>query len=139
MSFLSLYIPIISEKISEQYIITTFQDKNIGKVMRIDFVKNLKKNRREAFIHFSEWFDDKDECKKLKENILDNDTNTKFYHTHDKFWPILINKNAHKKNVNPDYQVLNNNTVKTVFASSLNIIKAEKKSQNNNTKKCKKE
>jgi len=139
MSFLSLYIPIISEKISEQYIITTFKDKNIGKVMRIDFVKNLKKNRREAFIHFSEWFDDKDECKKLKENILDNNTNTKFYHTHDKFWPILINKNAHKKNANPDYEILNNNTVKTVFANSLNIIKVEKKKLTDTTKKHKKE
>ena len=38
-SVLSLYIPIISESTSETYIKKMFASKNIGKVLRVDFVK----------------------------------------------------------------------------------------------------
>ena len=56
MSVLSLYIPIISENITEAFITKVFFEKNIGKILRVDFVHNKIKNRREAFIHFDEWF-----------------------------------------------------------------------------------
>ena len=126
MSVLSLYIPIISESTSEDYIKSSFQKKNIGRILRVDFVHNIQKNRREAFIHFDEWFDTT-ECIELKESILNPNIKAKLYHTNERFWPLLVNKNAHKRNNNPNYKVLENYEVKTACATSLNIIKAEPK------------
>ena len=122
---LSLYIPVIQEKTSEEYIKSIFSKKNIGKILRVDFVVNMKKNRREAFIHFDEWYDN-EECKKLKDDIMDPNTKTKLYHTNERFWPILVNKNPHKRIINPDYKILSNHEVKIVCANSLNLIKLEK-------------
>ena len=80
--------------------------KNIGKIARIDFVKNIAKNRREAFIHFEEWFTT-NEAQSLKEDILNKDTKTQFkYNDSGKFWPLLINKNPNKKEDNPNYIIL---------------------------------
>ena len=132
-SVLSLYIPIISEQTSEDYIKATFSKKNIGKILRVDFVVNIKKNRREAFIHFDEWFDN-EECKKLKDDILDPNTKTKLYHTNDRFWPLLINRNAHKRSNNPDYKIINTNEVKTICVNSLNLIKPTKQVSNSSKK-----
>ena len=125
MSVLSLYIPVIQEKTSEEYIKSIFSKKNIGKILRVDFVVNMTKNRREAFIHFDEWYEN-EECKKLKDDIMDPNTKTKLYHTNERFWPILVNKNPHKRIINPDYKILSNHEVKTVCANSLNLIKPEK-------------
>ena len=133
---LSLYIPIIQEKISEEYIKSTFNKKNIGKILRVDFVVNIKKNRREAFIHFDEWYES-EECKKLKDDIMNPTSKTKLYHTNDRFWPILVNKNAHKRNINPDYKILSSHEVKIVCANSLNLIKPEKMEVNKTGKKMK--
>merc|ERR1712137_462923 len=99
MSVRSLYIPIIADNTSEDYIKTIFQKKNIGKVLRVDFVHNIPKNRREAFIHFDEWFDSV-ECNDFKSDILNPEVKAKLYHTSERFWPILVNKNAHKRNDN---------------------------------------
>jgi len=135
-SVLSLYIPVISEKTSEDYIKSTFSKKNIGKILRVDFVVNIKKNRREAFIHFDEWFDN-EECKMLQDDILDPDTKTRLYHTNDNFWPILVNKSAHKRNNNPNYKIISNNVVKIVCSNSLNLIKPEKMVANSTVKRIK--
>jgi len=119
MSVLSLYIPIIPESISEEYISKMFKKHNIGKILRVDFVKNLVKNRREAFVHFDEWYNS-EESKKMKEDILNPNTKTKFvYNEAGKFWPLLINKNAHKRVDNPNYEVLNNSEIKTAYKTSL--------------------
>jgi len=114
MSVLSLYIPIIDAETSEQYIIKMFQDHNIGKVMRVDFVKNSVKNRREAFLHFDEWFDN-DGSKALREDILDPTTKSRLVYAGTKFWPLLVNKNAHSRVPNPDYEVLKTEDVKSAF------------------------
>jgi hypothetical protein len=114
MSVLSLYIPIIDAETSEQYIIKMFQEHNIGKVMRVDFVKNTVKNRREAFLHFDEWFDN-DVSKALREDILDPNTKSRLVYTGAKFWPLLINKNAHSRVPNPNYEVLKTQEVKSEF------------------------
>ena len=124
-SFLSLYIPIISESTSETYIKKMFLSKNIGTVLRVDFVKNKVKNRREAFIHFDEWFDS-EESKKLKEDILNPDSNTRFKYTNgEKFWPLLVNKNPHNKVDNPNYEILKNENITTVY-NQYPIIAAKK-------------
>jgi len=96
----------------------------------------MKKNRREAFIHFDEWYDN-EECKKLKDDIMDPNTKTKLYHTNERFWPILVNKNPHKRIINPDYKILSNHEVKIVCANSLNLIKLEKMVANSTTKRIK--
>jgi hypothetical protein len=114
MSVLSLYIPIIDAETSENYIIKMFQEHNIGKVMRVDFVKNTVKNRREAFLHFDEWFDN-DASKALREDILDPNTKSRLVYTGAKFWPLLVNKNAHSRVPNPNYEVLKTQEVKSEF------------------------
>ena len=119
MSVLSLYIPIITESISEEYIKKMFKTHNIGIILRVDFVKNLVKNRREAFVHFDEWYNS-EESKKMKEDILNPNTKTRFiYNEAGKFWPLLINKNAHKRFDNPNYEVLNKSEIKTAYKTSL--------------------
>jgi len=119
MSVLSLYIPIIGNT-SEEYIIKMFNTHNIGKVMRVDFVFNKTKKRREAFVHFDEWFDS-DESKKLQNDILDPTTKTQFKYHGEKFWPLLVNRNAHKRVENPNYEILNKAEVKNVFKTALII------------------
>jgi hypothetical protein len=137
MSLLSLYIPIISEKTSEDYIKSVFVKKNIGKILRVDFVFNIQKNRREAFIHFDEWFKAQ-ESNEFKEDVLNADTNTKLYHTDKRFWPILVNKNPHKRVNNSNYTIIKTNEVKVEFANSLNIITPSRKvSQVTENKKVK--
>ena len=121
MSVLSLYIPIIAESISEEYIKKMFKTYNIGIILRVDFVKNLVKNRREAFLHFDEWYNS-EESKKMKEDILNPNTKTRFiYNEAGKFWPLLINKNAHKRVDNPNYEVLNKSEIKTAYKTSLTL------------------
>jgi len=114
MSVLSLYIPIIDAETSEHYIIKMFQEHNIGKVMRVDFVKNTVKNRREAFLHFDEWFDN-DASKALREDILDPNTKSRLVYIGTKYWPLLVNKNAHSRVPNPNYEVLKTQEVKSEF------------------------
>lgn len=141
MSVLSLYIPIISENITEAFIIKAFSTKNIGKILRVDFVNNNVKERREAFIHFDEWFNST-ESLALKEDILNPNTKTQFvYGVTKKFWPLLINKNAHTRNNNPDYTVLKTNDVKTEFKVSLGITTniPSKELKSDKIKKVKKE
>ena len=119
MSVLSLYIPIIRNT-SEEYIIKMFKMHNIGKVMRVDFVFNKIKKRREAFVHFDEWFTS-DESKQLQEDILNPTTKTQFKYQGENFWPLLVNKNAHKRVDNPNYEILNKTQVKNSYKSSLVI------------------
>lgn len=130
-SIISLYVPIISESTSEAYIKKIFINKNIGKIARVDFVKNVAKNRREAFIHFEEWFKN-EEANNLKEDILNNDTKTRFkYNDSNKFWPLLVNKNPNKKEANPNYIILNNDEVKNVYKVSLNLRNTATNKANN--------
>ena len=121
MSVLSLYIPVISTTVSEQYIIKMFKKHNIGIVLRVDFVKNIKKNRREAFIHFDEWFNN-DKSLDLQKDVQNINTKTKFvYSETGKFWPLLVNKNAHKRVNNPNYEILKNNDIVSEYTSSLKL------------------
>lgn len=134
MSVLSLYIPVIRNT-SEEYIIKMFKTHNIGKVMRVDFVYNKAKNRREAFVHFDEWFTS-EESKQLKNDILDPNTKTQFKYHGEKFWPLLVNKNAHKQANNPNYTILNKSEVKNVFKTELIIPFTSMKTKPMNQFKC---
>ena len=90
----SLYIPIISSFINEEFVKHSFNIKNIATIDRVDFVFNNAKGRREAFVHILSWQENKDSVK--MKNALVKKNNYKFYfHEENKtmFWPILINKN----------------------------------------------
>jgi len=134
MSVLSLYIPIIRNT-SEEYIIKMFKTHNIGKVMRVDFVFNKTKNRREAFVHFDEWFAST-ESKQLQEDILDPNTKTQFKYQGDKFWPLLVNRNAHKQVNNPNYEILDKSEVKNVFKTEVVFPFTRNKMMTANQFKC---
>ena len=108
---LSLYIPVVQDHITEAYIKHQFFHHNIGKVMRVDFVKNVVKNRREAFIHFDEWFDN-ETSRTLQEDIKNPNTKTRFVYHHTKFFPLLVNKNAHRRINNPAYEVMKTEDIK---------------------------
>lgn len=91
----SLYIPIVNSETTDEYITKCFNEKNIGNVSRVDFVFNKEKKRREAFVHFSEWFNT-DEANRLKTDLEINIANGKkcrFIYNKNMYWPILINKN----------------------------------------------
>lgn len=138
-SMLSLYVPIISKTTSEAYIKKMFNNNNIGKIKRVDFVKNIVKNRIEAFIHFEEWYNNK-EATNLKEDILNNNTQTRFkYSNSDKFWPLLVNKNPEKTEVNPNYHILDSSEVNDAYKVSLNLTTNTKKPNNVKNKKSKEE
>ena len=109
---LSLYIPVVQDHITEAYVKRQFADHNIGKVMRVDFVKNIPKNRREAFVHFDEWFDN-ETSRALQEDVKNPTTKTRFVYQHKKFFPLLINKNAHRRVNNPAYEVIKTEDMKS--------------------------
>ena len=138
-NILSLYVPIISDSTSEAYIKKMFINNKIGKIARVDFVKNIAKNRREAFLHFEEWFTN-EEANNLKEDILNNTTKTRFkYNNSEKFWPLLVNKNPNKKEDNPNYIILDNTEVKNVYKVSLNLSNKNNTSNHVKHKKSKEE
>lgn len=134
MSVLSLYIPIIRNT-SEEYIIKMFKTHNIGKVMRVDFVFNKNKKRREAFVHFDEWFAS-DESIQLQKDILDPTTKTQFKYDNEKFWPLLVNRNAHVRVNNPNYEILDKTEVKNIFKTTLVIPFSINKMTTTNQSKC---
>lgn len=138
-STLSLYIPVISIFISESYIKKIFKSKNIGDVLKVEFVKNIQKNRYEAFVHFKEWFNS-EESKKLQEDINNINTKTKFiYDDNNKFWPLLVNKNPHKRVNNPKYEMLDSNLVKNVYANNINKFEFKNVPKTDANKKFKNE
>tara|TARA_B100001769_G_C22019893_1_gene548042 strand:+ start:573 stop:1040 length:468 start_codon:yes stop_codon:yes gene_type:complete len=99
---LSLYIPILRDNETDLNIKTVFKTQNLGEVEHVDFVRNKLKNRREAFVHFKVWYDN-DNVTKFMKCLNNPQTNTRVYHTDNKFWPVLVNRNANPENKNPNY------------------------------------
>ena len=119
---LSLYIPSgIMGYHTEEYITKQFIEHHIGKVMRVDFVKNVAKgDRREAFVHFDEWFDN-EESLAFQENIKNIDIKSRFVYQGKKFWPVLANKNAHRRVTNPAYEIIKSEDVKVSAVADIAI------------------
>ena len=119
---LSLYIPSgIMSYHTEEYITKQFIDHKIGKIMRVDFVKNIAKGgRREAFVHFDEWFDN-DVSSAFQENVKNIDIKFRFVYKPGKFWPVLVNKNAHRRVTNSDYEVIKTDDIKTSAIADIAI------------------
>ena len=92
----SLYIPVIGKNVSADFVAKKFLEANIGNVERVDFVVNKIKGRREAFVHFSEWFAS-DTASKLKTQLeisMSTGQQCQFKYNNDssQYWPLLINK-----------------------------------------------
>ena len=132
---LSLYIPVVQDNITEAYIKRQFSDHNIGKVMRVDFVKNILKNRREAFVHFDEWFDN-ETSRLLQEDIKNPATKTRFVYHHTKFFPLLVNKNAHRRVNNPAYEVIKTEDMKSGTKLLLSIPMDTSTADNDSKRRC---
>jgi hypothetical protein len=99
---LSLYIPIVHETDTELKIKTVIKTQKFGEIDHVDFVRNKVKNRREAFVHFKVWYDNDNVTEFIK--CLNNpETKTRIYHTNNKFWPVLVNRNSNPENKNPNY------------------------------------
>ena len=94
---MSLYLPIIDAKLTDEDIKKIFLDKQIGIVSRIDFTFNLS-GKKQAFIHFNNWINNTDNLilqhslnqtkiskKAIKLNYDFNDTT--------KFLLLLVNNN----------------------------------------------
>ena len=99
----SLYIPVINANVTEEYIAKCFHEHNIGKVERVDFVVNKAKLRREAFVHFSEWYtrDATNQLKAQLEISVSTGQNCRFMYNGSNYWPLLVNKKPLDKN-SPD-------------------------------------
>jgi hypothetical protein len=106
---------------TEEYITKQFIEHKIGKVMRVDFVKNLNKgDRREAFVHFDNWFDT-DASIALQENVKNIEVKSRFVYQGNKFWPLLMNKNAHRRVTNPAYEVIKTDDMKVAAVADIAI------------------
>ena len=95
----SLYIPIVSSFINEEFIKYSFMVKKIASVERVDFVYNNNKERREAFIHIDSWHDNINS--KKMQSSLEKKNNYKFYYHEENskiYWPLLVNKNPLSQN-----------------------------------------
>lgn len=99
---LSLYIPIISGKITEAFIKNLFHNLEIGEVSRVDFVNSTKAGRvkREAFVHFNMWYYTRTSSN-LQARILDPQLDAKIVYDDPLFWPLLPTKNPAKEQ--PEY------------------------------------
>lgn len=92
----SLYIPVIGKNVSADFVAKKFLEANIGNVERVDFVVNKVKGRREAFVHFSEWFAS-ETANKLKSQLeisMSTGEQCQFKYNNDtqQYWPLLVNK-----------------------------------------------
>lgn len=115
----SLYIPIIGKDITHDYIAKCFHDNNIGKVCHVDFVFNKQKLRREAFVHFSEWYisEPANQLKAQLQFANANGQNCRFMYNGRNYWPLLLNKNPLEK----DSPLKKSNSVYEIEEHILNI------------------
>ena len=118
MMNMSLYIPVISNS-TEEFIKLMFLRHKIGRVSRVDYVQNLEKNRKEAFVHFEEWFDTT-EANLMQTEITDPNIKARFkYCESGKYWPLLVNKNAATQVYNPKYKNIDSKIIKADYKSVL--------------------
>jgi hypothetical protein len=90
-STLSIYIPIVDEKINDTAIKAVFEHLGLGVISRVDFVYSSL-GKKQAFLHFTEWFDC-EKSHKVQRDILDPGTNARLVYDNPKFWPLLQNRN----------------------------------------------
>lgn len=97
---LSLYIPCLTRRITIEYIITTFENMRIGKVSKVDLVETADGRRMTGYVHFSEWYDTKENLL-LQQRINDPNQQARLVYDAPWYWILLVNmtntKPAEKK------------------------------------------
>ncbi len=88
---LSVYIPIVDEKINDTAIKAVFEHLGLGVISRVDFVYSSL-GKKQAFLHFTEWFDC-DKSRKVQRDILDPSVNARLVYDNPRFWPLFQNRN----------------------------------------------
>jgi hypothetical protein len=100
MKNISLFIPHIFANYRKEDVINIFEDKQIGKVNHIDYIKKFNNGTDyyAAYIHFDHWYDNSDAVK-LHEDVLDTKKEARIMYEDPWYWIVLENKTPQKINI----------------------------------------
>ena len=99
MKNISLFIPHIFANYRKEDVIKVFEDKQIGKVNHIDYIKKFNKGTDyyAAYIHFEYWYENA-EAVKLNRDVLDTQKEARIMYEEPWYWIVLENKTPQKIN-----------------------------------------
>jgi hypothetical protein len=99
MKNISLFIPHIFANYRKEDVIKVFEDKQIGKVNHIDYIKKFNKGTDyyAAYIHFEYWYENA-EAVKLNRDVLDTQKEARIMYEEPWYWIVLENKTPQKMN-----------------------------------------
>jgi hypothetical protein len=100
MKNISLFIPHIFANYRKEDVIKIFEDKQIGKVNHIDYIKKFNNGTDyyAAYIHFDYWYENADAVK-LHGDVLDTKKEARIMYEEPWYWIVLENKTPQKMNV----------------------------------------
>lgn len=87
----SLCIPRVENTITKHFIENTLNKYNFGKIKKIKFIRNKKKNNNIVYIYFNYWYNN-DYTKNIRKKILNNESIHLFYNE-PWFWTLVLNSN----------------------------------------------
>ena len=99
MKNISLFIPHIFANYRKEDVIKVFEDKQIGKVNHIDYIKKFNNGTDyyAAYIHFDYWYENSDALK-LNRDVLDTKKEARIMYEEPWYWIVLENKTPQKIN-----------------------------------------
>ena len=99
MKNISLFIPHIFANYRKEDVVKVFEDKQIGKVNHIDYIKKFNKGTDyyAAYIHFEYWYENA-EAVKLNRDVLDTQKEARIMYEEPWYWIVLENKTPQKMN-----------------------------------------
>jgi len=99
MKNISLFIPHIFANYRKEDVVKVFEDKQIGKVNHIDYIKKFNNNTDyyAAYIHFDYWYENTDALK-LHGDVLDAKKEARIMYEEPWYWIVLENKTPQKMN-----------------------------------------
>jgi hypothetical protein len=100
MKNISLFIPHIFANYRKEDVIKVFEDKQIGKVNHIDYIKKFNNGTDyyAAYIHFDFWYENS-ESVKLNKDVLDPKKEARIMYEEPWYWIVLENKTPQKMNI----------------------------------------
>jgi len=100
MKNISLFIPHIFANYRKEDVVKVFEDKQIGKVNHIDYIKKFNKGTDyyAAYIHFEYWYENT-EAVKLNRDVLDTQKEARIMYEEPWYWIVLENKTPQKMNI----------------------------------------
>jgi hypothetical protein len=100
MKNISLFIPHIFANYRKEDVIKIFEDKQIGKVNHVDYIKKFNNGTDyyAAYIHFDYWYENAGAVK-LHKDVLDTQKEARIMYEEPWYWIVLENKTPQKMNV----------------------------------------